>query len=500
MSLIRKIKNIFKKDNHKKLEGKKEILPPVEWKYDNMIIFAPSKKIIEGENKPFYISVYDKDNKPIKDELINVRINFKTYEYTTDVNGLVIINMGDFKPKLYDVSITYPNGEYSQVIETQFRVRKEKMKTKKQDSVQAASSDKKKSDLTSTNIYIPKMKMYVNNEGQYYAKLRDSNFDPIAGEELKFTINNKVFTAKTDSEGFARVDIKNLKNGKHKVLAEYGGNSKYDKSSAESELEMLVRHIDKEVVIEVENLSMEFKVSKDKIDTLKEFIIRTIKRNKEKNQKIKILDNISFKVYKGDRLGILGFNGAGKSTLLKIMAGIYEPTSGSITTYGKIAPLLELGAGFDKNYTGKNNIYLNGALLSLNEKFLEEKYDDIVEFSELGEFINYPIKNYSSGMKTKLGFSIATLINPDILIIDEILAVGDIKFKRKSAEKINSMIEEDGVTVLLVSHSIPQIRKICDTCIWLENGQIKMQGEANKVCDAYVSGAKRDIAKAKKGK
>lgn len=252
-----------------------------------------------------------------------------------------------------------------------------------------------------------------------------------------------------------------------------------------------LRNMNSEVAIEVTDLVMEFKVTKDKIDTLKEFIIRTIKRNKTPHEKIKVLDDISFKVYKGDRLGILGFNGAGKSTLLKIMSGIYEPTSGTIKTNGKIAPLLELGAGFDKNYTGKNNIYLNGSLLSIDEKFIDEKYDEIVEFSELGEFINYPIKNYSSGMRTKLGFSIATLINPDILIIDEILSVGDIKFKKKSAEKINSMMKE-GVTVLLVSHSIAQIEKICDTCIWLENGKIRMQGDATTVCEAYVKGAKKD--------
>ena len=190
-----------------------------------------------------------------------------------------------------------------------------------------------------------------------------------------------------------------------------------------------------------------------------------------------------------DKLGILGFNGAGKSTLLKILAGIYEPSSGSIQINGKIAPLFELSAGFDKNYSGANNIYLNGAFLSMDKKYLEEKYDEIVEFSELGEFINYPVKNYSSGMRAKLGFSIATLIEPDILIVDEILSVGDIKFRKKSSEKINSLMKQ-GVTVLLVSHSINQIKKICDKCIWLEDGKIVMQGDAQEVCDAYVKSAK----------
>ena len=145
-----------------------------------------------------------------------------------------------------------------------------------------------------------------------------------------------------------------------------------------------------EVVIEVKDLVMEFKVSKDKIDTLKEYVIRTIKRNKKEKQKIRILDGVSFNVHKGERIGILGFNGAGKSTLLRIIAGIYEPTEGSIKIKGKLAPLLELSAGFDKNYTGKNNVYLNGAFLSMDEEFIKEKYDEIVEFSELGEFINYP--------------------------------------------------------------------------------------------------------------
>ncbi|WP_458454245.1 ABC transporter ATP-binding protein [Methanobrevibacter sp.] len=257
--------------------------------------------------------------------------------------------------------------------------------------------------------------------------------------------------------------------------------------------------LDDNVAVKVEHLTMEFKVTKDKIDTLKEFVIRTIKRNKKGKETVKVLDDISFEVYRGDKLGILGFNGAGKSTLLKILAGIYEPTTGSITINGKVAPLLELSAGFDKNYTGKNNIYLNGAFLSMDKEFLDAKYDEIVEFSELGEFINYPVKNYSSGMRAKLGFSIATLIEPDILIVDEILSVGDIKFRKKSSEKINELMAE-GVTVLLVSHSIGQIRKICDKCIWIDNGKIVMEGDVNEVCDAYVSTAKTTKKKKKKKK
>lgn len=257
--------------------------------------------------------------------------------------------------------------------------------------------------------------------------------------------------------------------------------------------------LDDNVAVNVEHLSMEFKITKDKIDTLKEYVIRTLKRNKKEKEKVRVLDDISFKVYKGDKLGILGFNGAGKSTLLKIMAGIYEPTSGKIEINGKVAPLLELSAGFDKNYTGKNNIYLNGAFLSMDKDFLDEKFDEIVEFSELGEYINYPVKNYSSGMRAKLGFSIATLIEPDILIVDEILSVGDIKFRKKSSQKINELMAE-GVTVLLVSHSISQMRRICDKCIWIDNGKIVMEGEANEVCDAYVENAGSKMNKKKKKK
>lgn len=269
--------------------------------------------------------------------------------------------------------------------------------------------------------------------------------------------------------------------------------SKMSRSSTDSNN----KQIGDNVAVKVEHVSMEFKITKDKIDTLKEYVIRTIKRNKKEKEKIRVLDDISFEVYKGDKLGILGFNGAGKSTLLKILAGIYEPTYGKITINGKVAPLLELSAGFDKNYTGKNNIYLNGAFLSMDKEFLDEKFDEIVEFSELGEFINYPVKNYSSGMRAKLGFSIATLVQPDILIVDEILSVGDIKFRKKSSEKINELMAE-GVTVLLVSHSIGQIRKICDKCIWIDNGKIVMEGPADEVCDAYVANAEGKKKKKKK--
>ena len=240
-----------------------------------------------------------------------------------------------------------------------------------------------------------------------------------------------------------------------------------------------------EISIELQKVNLIFDVVSDKVDTLKEVFIRTLKRNKPKKVKFHVLKDISFKMYKGDKIGIIGYNGAGKSTLLKVITGIYPPDSGKVITSGKISPLLSLGAGFDQNYSGRKNIYLNGAVLGYDKEFLEEKEQEIIEFSELGDFIDIPIKNYSSGMLAKLGFSIATIVNPDILIIDEILGVGDVNFLRKSTDKIRSLMD-GGTTVLLVSHSIPQIREICDKAIWIDNGEVREIGEVNKVCDNYL--------------
>ena len=258
--------------------------------------------------------------------------------------------------------------------------------------------------------------------------------------------------------------------------------------SVDDALNDLIVDYSDETAIKVENISMQFKVSKDKIDTLKEYFIRTVKRNKSGSEIITALDNVSFEIPKGDRVGIIGFNGAGKSTLLKVLAGVYDATEGTIETKGKIAPLLELGAGFDANYTGKDNIFLNGAFLGYREDFLKEKYDEIVEFSELGDAINYHVKTYSSGMRAKLAFSIATIVEPEILILDEVLSVGDIKFRKKSADKIRSLITS-GITVLLVSHSVGQIRDLCNKAIWIDEGKVRMMGEVNEVCDAYVKAA-----------
>ncbi len=235
--------------------------------------------------------------------------------------------------------------------------------------------------------------------------------------------------------------------------------------------------------IRVNNVGMRFKLSKEKVDNLKEFVIKFLKRQISYKE-FWAIKNITFEVEKGDRWGIIGLNGAGKSTLLKIISGVMKPTEGSVEIKGKIVPLLELGAGFDGNYTGKENIFLNGAMLGFSKEFLEEKYDEIVEFSEVGKFIDVPLKNYSSGMRARLGFSIATSIKPEILILDEVLSVGDAKFKKKSENKILSLFSE-GVTVLFVSHSIMQVKRICNKAIWLEKGEVVMMGDAKEVCEAY---------------
>ena len=201
----------------------------------------------------------------------------------------------------------------------------------------------------------------------------------------------------------------------------------------------------KQPAIIVDNVSMKFNLSKEKVDSLKDYIIKSIKKEIKYNE-FWALQNVSFTVEKGDRVGILGLNGAGKSTLLKVIAGVFKPTEGSVTKHGKMVPLLELGAGFDQQYTGKENIYLYGAMLGYSKEFIDEKYDEIVKFSELKDFIDVPIKNYSSGMKSRLGFSIATVVSPKILILDEVLSVGDAKFRKKSEKKVLSMFDS-GVTV-----------------------------------------------------
>ena len=232
---------------------------------------------------------------------------------------------------------------------------------------------------------------------------------------------------------------------------------------------------------------MQFNMSKEKLESLKEYFLKAIKRQLF-FEKFTALDDISFDIKKGDVFGIVGLNGCGKSTTLKIISGILEPTDGSVETSGIIAPLIELGAGFDMELTARENIYLNGSVLGHSKKFMDEKFDEIVDFSEMREFLDVPMKNYSSGMVARIGFAIATVIIPDILIVDEILAVGDFLFQRKCEERIKEIIEGD-TTVIIVSHAIEQIERLCNRCVWLENGKIKMIGETKEVCDAYKKSA-----------
>jgi ABC-2 type transport system ATP-binding protein len=236
-------------------------------------------------------------------------------------------------------------------------------------------------------------------------------------------------------------------------------------------------------IIKVENVSMCFKTSNKKITNLKEFVIKKLKHEISYTE-FWALKNISFQINRGDIFGILGLNGAGKSTILKIVSGILKPTKGNVHIEGRIAPLIELGAGFDPELTARENIFLNGAILGYDDKFIKNNFDEIVDFSELRDFLDTPIKNFSSGMYARLGFAVATVLTPDILIIDEILSVGDFKFQEKSQEKIQSMME-NGTTVVIVSHSIEQIRKLCNKGIILEKGENIKCGDIDDVCDYY---------------
>lgn len=235
--------------------------------------------------------------------------------------------------------------------------------------------------------------------------------------------------------------------------------------------------------IVVSDMSMMFNLNREKVDNIKEYFIKLLTKKLHFTE-FWALNDISFTVEKGDRVGVLGFNGAGKSTLLKVIAGVLKPTKGSVKVNGVIAPMLELGAGFDMNYSGAENIYLYGATMGYSRKFIEEKYDEIVAFSELGDFINVPVKNYSSGMRARLGFAIATAVEPEILILDEVLSVGDAKFRKKSEAKIRSMFDK-GITVLFVSHSVEQVLNICNKAIILDKGKLIAQGDAKEICAKY---------------
>ncbi len=238
-----------------------------------------------------------------------------------------------------------------------------------------------------------------------------------------------------------------------------------------------------ETIITVDHVTMTFNMNKEKIDSVKEYFIKLVKKELMYTQ-FTALNDINFEVKKGEVIGLMGLNGSGKSTLLKVIAGVMKPTKGKVTVRGSVAPLIEVGAGFNNDLSGRENIYLNGMLLGYSRKYLQEHSKEIIEFAELGEFIDVPIKNYSSGMRSRLGFAIATTVKPKILIVDEVLSVGDFKFRQKCQKRITEMMADD-TTVILVSHSIDQIRKMCSRCIWLRKGQVVMDGGCDEVCDEY---------------
>ncbi len=238
-----------------------------------------------------------------------------------------------------------------------------------------------------------------------------------------------------------------------------------------------------EKIIEASHISMGFKMDLNRVTSLKEWVVTWLTGHRS-YQTFWALNDVSFEVYRGEVVGIIGRNGSGKSTLLKIISGLFRPTKGTVQVNGSIVPMLELGSGFDPELTGRENVYLNGAILGYSESFLKERFPDILAFSELGDFIDMPLKTYSSGMMMRLAFSVATIVQPEILIVDEILAVGDEAFQKKSRAKMMELMG-GGTTVLYVSHSLDQIRELCSRVIWLDSGKVVMQGPAQEVCDAY---------------
>ena len=238
-------------------------------------------------------------------------------------------------------------------------------------------------------------------------------------------------------------------------------------------------------VIDVEKVTIRFNMATEKVDNLKEYFVRLVTKQLM-FQEFLALQDVDLKVKKGEAWGLIGINGSGKSTLLKAISGIMKPYKGTITVRGNIAPLIELGAGFDANLTARENIFLNGAVLGHSKKEMQEHFEEIVDFAEIRKFLDSPIKNYSSGMKARLGFSVATMVKPDILIVDEVLSVGDYKFKQKCQKRMEEMLSS-GTTLLFVSHSIDQVKDLCDHALWLDHGKMVMSGEAGPICDAYMS-------------
>lgn len=246
---------------------------------------------------------------------------------------------------------------------------------------------------------------------------------------------------------------------------------------------------EKKVIIDVDHVTVRFNLANQKVDNLKEYFIKLIKRQLM-FQEFLALKDVSFQVRQGEAWGLIGTNGSGKSTMLKAISGIIRPYKGTITVDGSVAPLIELGAGFDDNMTARENIFLNGCILGHSEKFMQEHFDEIVEFAELHKFLDSPIKNYSSGMRARLGFAVATMVQPDILIVDEVLAVGDYKFRQKCEQRMNEMLK-NGTTLLFVSHSIEEVRRLCSHAVWIDKGVVRMVGEVGPVSDAYMAEQKK---------
>ena len=240
-----------------------------------------------------------------------------------------------------------------------------------------------------------------------------------------------------------------------------------------------------DIKIKVEDVYIRFNLASEKIDTIKEYVIKILKRQLM-FQEFMALKGISFEVKAGESWGFVGTNGSGKSTLLKTVSGILKPYKGSVQINGTISPLIELGAGFDMDMTARENIFLNGCVLGYSEKFIREKFDEIVDFAEVRDFLDVPLKNFSSGMAARLGFSIATTVKPDILICDEVLAVGDFKFQEKCEQRMNELLS-GGTTLLFVSHSTEQVKRMCQKAIWIDHGEMRMIGNAAEVCDAYTN-------------
>lgn len=235
-----------------------------------------------------------------------------------------------------------------------------------------------------------------------------------------------------------------------------------------------------DLIIKADHVSMRFNLASEKVDNMKEYFIRKLKRKINTDDEFWALQDVSFEVEKGESVALIGLNGCGKSTMLKTIAGVLKPTAGKVTVNGSIAPMIELGAGFDMDLTARENVYLNGAILGYNKEQMGIYYDDIVDFSELTDFMDVPVKNFSSGMLARLAFSIATIGKPDILIVDEVLSVGDFRFQEKCEKRIQGMMKED-TTILFVSHSIAQVKKICKRAIWLEKGHVREDGPSEEV-------------------